>query len=79
MGEYDSEILLDLMVDRPDHRDPAGDALFSGSEDKEISKLLVLEVGPVEGPEWGVDIEVAVERDSKVGVMEASGHVMKFF
>ena len=40
--------------------------------------MLVLEVGLVEGPEWEVDVKVAGERDGEVGVMEVSGHVVKF-
>ena len=79
LGECDGEVFLDLVMDGLDHRDPAGDALFGGSEGKEISKALVLEVGLVEGPEWGVDIEVAIKRDDKVRVMEVSEHVMEYF
>ena len=41
--------------------------------------MLVLEVGLVKGLEWRVDVEVAVERNGKVGVTEASSHVMEFF
>ena len=66
------------MMDGPDHRDPVGDALFGGSKSKEVSETLVLEVGPVKGPEWGVDVKVAIKGDGKVGIMEASGHVVKF-
>ena len=40
---------------------------------------MVLEVGLIKGPEWGVNVEVAVKRNGKVGVMEASGHVVEFF
>ena len=40
--------------------------------------MLILEVGPVEGPEWEVDVKVAVEGDDKAGVTEASSHVMEF-
>ena len=39
---------------------------------------MILEVGLIEGPEWGVNIEVAIEEDGKAGVMEASSHVMEF-
>ena len=39
---------------------------------------MILEVGPVKGPKWGVNIEVAVERNGKTWVTEASGHVAKF-
>ena len=41
--------------------------------------MLILEVGPVEDPEWGVDIKVAVKWNGKVGVTEASSHIMEFF
>ena len=41
--------------------------------------MLVLEVGLVKGLEWRVDVEVAVERNGKVGVTEASSHVLEFF
>ena len=67
------------MVDGPDHRNAADDTLLSGGEGKEVSQLLVLEVGLVKGPEWGVNIKVAIEEDGKVGVMEVSGHVIEFF
>ena len=77
--EYDSEVFLDLVMDGPDHRDMAGDALFGGSKGKEDSQTLVLEVGPVESPEWGVDIKVIVEKNGKAGVMEVSGYIMEFF
>ena len=40
--------------------------------------MLILEVGPVEGPEWGVDIKVAVKGDGEVDIMEVSSHVMEF-
>ena len=40
--------------------------------------MLVLEVGLVKGPEWGINVKVAVKEDGKAGVMEASGHVVKF-
>ena len=38
---------------------------------------MILEVGPVKGPKWGVNIEVAVERNGKVGVTKASSHIME--
>ena len=66
------------MVDGPDYRDAVGDALLSGSEGEEVPQLLVLEVGPVKGPEWRVDIKVTVEGNGKVGVMKVSGHVLEF-
>ena len=78
LGECNGEVFLNSMMNELDHRDPVGDALFGGSEGKEISEMLVLEVGPVEGPEWRIDIEVAVERNGKAEVTEASGHVAKF-
>ena len=40
--------------------------------------MLILEVGPLEGPEQGVDIKVAVEGNGEVEVMEVSSHVMEF-
>ena len=40
--------------------------------------MLVLKVGLVKGPEWGINVKVAVKEDGKTGVMEASGHVVKF-
>ena len=39
---------------------------------------MILEVGLIEGPEWGVNIKVAVKGNGEVGAMEASGHVMEF-
>ena len=66
------------MMDGPDHRDLVGDALFGGSKSEKVFEALVLEVGLVKGPEWGVDVKVAIKGDGKVGVMEASGHVVKF-
>ena len=65
-------------MDGPDHRDTAGDALLGGSEGKEISQPLVLEVGLVKGPEWRVDVKVTLKGNGKVGVTKASGHVMEF-
>ena len=79
LGESNGEVLLNLVVDGPDHRNAAGDTLLSGGEGKKVSQLLVLEVGLVKGPEWGVNIEVAIEGDGKVRVMEVSGHVTEFF
>ena len=38
-----------------------------------------MEVCPVKGPKWEVDIKVAVERNGKAGVTEAGSHVMEFF
>ena len=78
LGECDDEVLLNLMMDGPDHRDLVDDALFSGSEGKEVFKALILEVGLVKDPKWGVDIKVAVEGNGEVGVMEVSSHVAKF-
>ena len=40
--------------------------------------MLVLEVGLIEGPKWGVDIKIAVKGDGEVGVTEVSSHVVKF-
>ena len=37
LGECDGEILLNLVMNGPDHRDPADDALLSGSKSKEVS------------------------------------------
>ena len=58
LGEYNSEVLLNLVVDGPDHRDAAGDALLGGSKDKEVSQTMVLEVGLIEGPEQRVCVEM---------------------
>ena len=38
---------------------------------------MILEVGPIKGPKWGVNIEVAVERNGKVGVIKVSSHIME--
>ena len=54
------------------------DTLLSGNKGKEVPQMLILEVGSIEGPEWRVDIEIAVEGNGKVGVIGASGHVTKF-
>ena len=40
--------------------------------------MLVLEVGLVKGPKWGINIEVAVKGGGKVEVTEVGGHVVKF-
>ena len=40
--------------------------------------MLILEVGPVEGPEWEVDIKVAVKGNGEARVPEASSHFTKF-
>ena len=39
--------------------------------------MLVLEVDMVEGPQRGIDIEVAANRDSKAGVAKVGGHGME--
>ena len=39
--------------------------------------MLVLEVDMVEGPQRGVDVEVAANQDSKAGVTKVGGHGME--
>ena len=39
--------------------------------------MLILEVGLVENLAWGIHIEVIIEGNGKVGVTEASSHIMK--
>ena len=41
--------------------------------------MLILEVDLVEGLEWEIDIEVAIEGNGKAGITEVSGHVTEFF
>ena len=64
-------------MDGLDHRDVVGDALLGGSKGEEVLQMLVLEVGPVEDPEWRVNIEVTIKGNGEAGVMEVSDHITK--
>ena len=68
MKEGSGEVSLKVLLDIADEVGPAAEG--SSREGQEVTKTLDLEVGMVEVPQWGTDVEIATKGNSDARVSE---------
>ena len=61
----EGKVLVYFPLDGTDEGEALDNTFLGGSKSKEVSQVLVLEVGMIQGPEGGVDVKVAANRDGE--------------
>ena len=70
----EGKVLVYFPLDGTDEGEALDNTFLGGSKSKEVSQVLVLEVGMIQDPEGGVDVKVAANRDGEARVTEMGEH-----